>query len=584
MKKLLFLLTLALVALAGCKKETGPAPEQEEFAITPAKDSEWAGGAIQISANREVASWSHEMVIPEVGDKANYSESSSLSTSISESGLVTLGMYLKRFAAKIFVPTTMTLRITATSVDGETATCEVASMGWATRFYLCSDEEVRNPEKVAVGDIVCLKFTDLSQGITDEEFLKNVKVIADNGQVKLTPVKREGNHFQYKVEKTTGGKITLQLDIKASYGAYTEDEYSVSVSESGDLTSTAANCYIVPKAGTYSFKTVKGNSSESVGSVASAKVLWETFGTDVTPAVGDLVKNVSYSNGVITFTATDRKGNAVIAAKDASGKILWSWHIWLTDQPKEHVYMNNAGTMMDRNLGATSAIPGHVATLGLLYQWGRKDPFLGSSSISTSIEAKSTITWPSAVETSSSVGTVDFVTSNPTTFLITTTDDPAPLGWHCSYKDINLWTSSDKPKSIYDPCPAGWRVPDGGEDGVWGTALIEYLEKDELYQEYYCSFGFDRTNLGTHIPISSSTEAWYPAAGNISGSPSSFDKKRVPGVIRSVGIYGGYHAVSSDDVEYMASMDFTFSGYTQTFPTITSEGDLSGTSVRCIKE
>ena len=36
--------------------------------------------------------------------------------------------------------------------------------------------------------------------------------------------------------------------------------------------------------------------------------------------------------------------------------------------------------MMDRNLGATSATPGNVGSLGLLYQWGRKDPFLGSSS------------------------------------------------------------------------------------------------------------------------------------------------------------------------------------------------------------
>ncbi|MBE6218397.1 MAG: hypothetical protein E7124_10240 [Bacteroidales bacterium] len=517
MKRILFILTLALVALAGCKKETpepvpeqnepAPAPEQEVFVITPAKDSEWAGGAIQISANREVASWSHEMVIPEVGDKANYSESSSLSTSISESGLVTLGMYLNRFAAKIFEPTTMTLRITATSVDGETATCEVASMGWATRFYLCSDEEVRNPEKVAVGDIVCIKFTDPSHGITDEEFLKDVKVIADNGQVKLTPVKREGNHFQYKVEKTTGGKITLQLGIKASYGAYTEEIHSVDVVVGGadelDVSlSPAANCYIVTETGTHSFRTVKGNTSDSVGSVAFAEVLWESFGTDQQPAVGDLVKNVWYKDGVITFTSTDKKGNAVIAAKDASGEILWSWHIWLTDQPKEHVYKNNAGTMMDRNLGAISAIPGHVRAFGLLYQWGRKDPFLGASAHkhSLDIEAKSTITWPSAVETSSSVGTVGYVTSHPTTVVYSRPSvvlDPN-ADWHYSFRDNSLWTPSDKPKSIYDPCPAGWRVPDGGSDGVWAKAGFDEAT-------------FDNANEGIYVEISSSSgTTWYP--------------------------------------------------------------------------
>ena len=148
----------------------------------------------------------------------------------------------------------------------------------------------------------------------------------------------------------------------------------------------ASNSFIISYPGTYTFQTVKGNSSESVGSVASAEVLWETFGTDEQPEVGSLVPFAVYKNGNITFGTPDqyREGNAVIAAKDASGKILWSWHIWMTDQPQEHIYPNNAGTMMDRNLGATSAEPGSVGALGLLYQWGRKDPFLGSALITES--------------------------------------------------------------------------------------------------------------------------------------------------------------------------------------------------------
>ena len=76
----------------------------------------------------------------------------------------------------------------------------------------------------------------------------------------------------------------------------------------------------------------------------------------------DLISGCCYEDGYIAFKTADtfKEGNAVIAAKDADGKILWSWHIWLTDQPEEHVYNNNAGTMMDRNLGATSATPGDV--------------------------------------------------------------------------------------------------------------------------------------------------------------------------------------------------------------------------------
>lgn len=85
-----------------------------------------------------------------------------------------------------------------------------------------------------------------------------------------------------------------------------------------------ANSYIVSQAGSYKFTPTKGNSAEPVGSIASAEVLWETFGTDVKPNVGDLVKNVKYVDGAIFFEtpAAFKEGNAVIAAKDAAGNII----------------------------------------------------------------------------------------------------------------------------------------------------------------------------------------------------------------------------------------------------------------------
>lgn len=104
-----------------------------------------------------------------------------------------------------------------------------------------------------------------------------------------------------------------------------------------------ANCYIVTEAGNYKFQTVQGNSSTSVGVVASVAVPWESFGTNVTPSVGDLVNTVSVDGDYIVFLVSNKKGNAVIAANDGSNNILWSWHIWLTAQPSDHVYNNNAG-------------------------------------------------------------------------------------------------------------------------------------------------------------------------------------------------------------------------------------------------
>ena len=289
-----------------------------------------------------------------------------------------------------------------------------------------------------------------------------------------------------------------------------------------------ANSYIVSSAGSYKFTPTKGSSSESVGTIDSVETLWETFGTDVTPNEGDLVKNVKYADGAISFETPDtfKEGNAVIAAKDADGKILWSWHIWLTDEPQGQEYYNNAGTMMDRNLGATSATPGDVGALGLLYQWGRKDPFMGSSSISSSSEAKSTITWPSTVSSDASNGTIEYAVSHPTTFI---TCNDSNRDWYYtgdSSTDNTRWTTSKTSKSIYDPCPAGWRVPDGGEDGVWSKALgsSSQFEDSSLY---------DSTNEGMNFSgkFGSASTIWYPASGCRSSSSGTL------GTVGSLGYY-----------------------------------------------
>jgi hypothetical protein len=141
-------------------------------------------------------------------------------------------MYRHRIGGYIWEQTDATIDVTAEAAGGETATCSVVSKAWKSKFFLCGSTELNNPTTVKVGDLVCLKFEDLSyEAITDEEFLNNVKVTADNGQVKLTQTNKEGNHFQFKVEKTTGGKISQTLGIKASYGAFDEDTRNITVSE-----------------------------------------------------------------------------------------------------------------------------------------------------------------------------------------------------------------------------------------------------------------------------------------------------------------------------------------------------------------
>ncbi len=340
-----------------------------------------------------------------------------------------------------------------------------------------------------------------------------------------------------------------------------DDQQDLNMAAATDLSSSAsANCYMISNSGLYKFKTVKGNSDISVGNVASASILWETFGTSTSPEYLDLVSGFCYKDGYIAFQTADafKEGNAVIAAKDADGNILWSWHIWFTDQPQSHVYNNNAGTMMDRNLGATSATPGDVGALGLLYQWGRKDPFLGSSSISSSTIAKSTIAWPSAVYSDSSNGTIAYATANPTTFI---SDNIYNDDWYYTgdfSTDDTRWTTSDKAKSIYDPCPAGWRVPDGGSNGIWSKA----------------GFGtttYDSTNEGISFSISSPSTTWYPASGY---------RNNRDGGLGYVGDYGNCWSASPSSYNAYR-LDFSYNG--RVSPSYYN-ARACGCSVRCLQE
>ena len=332
--------------------------------------------------------------------------------------------------------------------------------------------------------------------------------------------------YFYFIETINGGKTTYTAVSSFRTKTVTGYDSSFDITGAIDLsTAGSANSYIVSQTGTYSIPAVKGNSSTSVGTVSTVDVLWETYGTSTTPTRGNLVKGAKYADGKVYFKTGDsfREGNALIAAKNSSGTILWSWHIWLTDQPKGQVYFNGAGTMMDRNLGATSATPGDVGALGLLYQWGRKDPFLGSSSISSCVVAKSTITFPAVQNSTSTTGTVDYVTKNPTTMLRGATTN----NW-MYVVDKTLWASE---KTIYDPCPAGWRIPEAGENGVWVTAAGRH----QIYTN-----PFDKVNKGVNLSgyMGADDCIWYPATGYYGKADGNF---------YGVGSNASYHSVSLGD-------------------------------------
>ena len=237
-----------------------------------------------------------------------------------------------------------------------------------------------------------------------------------------------------------------------------------------------------------------------------AEIIWEAFCTDEMPAKGSIVSGVSYKDGYVGFTTptTYIKGNALVALKNADGTIIWSWHIWLTDQPAEHVYRNSAGTMMDRNLGAIEAGPATTKTLGLAYQWGRKDPFMNCAEAEVSKLAAFTGE-EKIVSCTSTTGTIEYATAHPQNFIQGNWDTNTAVGntdWFyegssSSIKNVTRW---QRTKTIYDPCPAGWRVPDGGEDGIWAKAG-------------FSTEALNNTKNGAFFTLADGSKTWYPTPG-----------------------------------------------------------------------
>lgn len=230
-----------------------------------------------------------------------------------------------------------------------------------------------------------------------------------------------------------------------------------------DLSATAtANTYMVHSAGRYAFRaTVKGNggldpltgktaTTINAASIAGVKVLWELYGQGRAIKHNGTKYELSYSDGYVFFSTPDTfvEGDICLAIYDSSNNILWSWLIWATNDPGTMIH--NTKTFMNRNLGAIDV--GNCMR-GFLYQWGRKDAY---SAANGGFDVYPY--YPSALIAFNYV-------SGDKTMAYTVTN---PTSWVRVSGSNNSWMVqseySKKPwradiKTIYDPCPIGWRVP-----------------------------------------------------------------------------------------------------------------------------
>ena len=374
------------------------------------------------------------------------------------------------------------------------------------------------------------------------------------------------------------------LDVSISGNESTQDAF---VATDNRIAPVAANCYIVTPSTSISLPVgVKGNGGDVAGtglsisndlSTASLGVLWQTASGLVTAGT------INTTTKMATITASATPGNAVIALYSGAGQtgtILWSWHIWVTDYNPfssaantTYTITNTASasyTFMDRNLGATNITVGDVGIKGLMYQWGRKDPFPGSTTIDGLIEptlygAKTVVT-KTPVSASNNLGNSVL---NPATFYYGINNANTGYDWYTNVNDRSsqndaLWggasTSAPTDKTIFDPCPAGWRV------AAWrgGASPWSAIGANGVATSNVGSFA----NFGVTWSVISA--GFWPAAGYRINSS---------GALNYVGSNGYY---------WSASPNSSF-GYTLRFGSIgvypsNTNCRASGFSVRCVQE
>lgn len=360
---------------------------------------------------------------------------------------------------------------------------------------------------------------------------------------------------------------------------------SLSASENNNSPVPTANCFMVEPGGSFNFDpflyrqagkdientTLKGWANGTRGGIKSVKLVWQTrengdVGDPVIGIVNSDKPDSSDHSNIVEVKRTDGNsievtpakgpgecrvycrvaanttgGNGLIAAYDATGNILWSWHVWVTDyspsphgsttvlepatkRKQKYTYRSDIDQlpMMDRNLGALAGyveVPtGDDSELeksranGLHYQWGRKDPFPGS--FTTRTISSVAIPNNSAIP---SEGLLNLYKPDGYTFVPRNNDSGSKQSLETASKnpmttygygtwyatEAHYWgnAATKEKKTVYDPCPQGWRVAESknyyhlfksGSSGDMRFKNANY-EKDGGFLVYYDSAGENTT-------------------------------------------------------------------------------------------
>ena len=412
-----------------------------------------------------------------------------------------------------------------------------------------------------------------------------------------------------------------------------------------------ANCYVALPNGSYCLDaSIKGNGGSDGNSryiefegleiegASYADLAWEaTYDGDKTRSTKIISGAPIYSadDQKIYFATGESEGNALVSLHSADGTILWSWHIWVTSK-EITTSLGNGLQWMDRNLGALTNEIGDVANRGMLYQWGRKEPFLPSSvaymevpthtydedynlleteeeyyAIEAEIEAARVVLnvnneqrgdgyaeWHYVGEVPpvalAAPGNVDYALQHPTTFLGCRTDIPIGeyvFDWYLQ-QDLegksglmqqsasNLWGDSEKSedyKTIFDPCPVGYVVPPTNAFASMPlNYACTYLSEDWTKEDYGWTWTYGNGD-------------YFPSSGNfdVSGLIGETSEKMLYWTAQTFGY--GYQGFGKSAQLFVAYNDIFYGIYplldeSEAGSWYSYGARCIGASVRCVKE
>ncbi len=367
--------------------------------------------------------------------------------------------------------------------------------------------------------------------------------------------------------------------------------YLAIVSKEVDYTKEPANCYIATEPKTrYIFDATRGGNGSIELATDRIELLWQTS--------SELIKYIDMRDGKVIFYLENAKttdneetddvvpGNALIGAYDTSGKLIWSWHIWVTNNDptaEENTYVMNGYTVMNHNLGADTNSDGSAdsdaiyRSYGLYYQWGRVTPIVGpndwnfAGNFDKSLYDYNDFDVDLEYVESKTGGSIEWSQENPISVIIGNPDNG--YDWLNGSHDNTLWSATTK--TNYDPCPAGWQIP---ASDLFANLTIASVDDDMAWEKAQPMYGWNLVDKKTN------EEHFFSAAGRRNYLDGRLDNMNTN--LELPVPWSGYYWTATPDGDDAKALYFNLNTNTRTWNGIDTEHKMhraNALPVRCVK-